>query len=91
MEGAIRCAEWAKERLSRIHISDRAMEVVRQATGSMPRRGSGSTDCNIPLSLGIPSVCVGCYRGEGAHTRSEYVEIDSLKQGYQVAFGMILG
>ena len=72
-------------------LTDRAMEVVRQATGSMPRRGSGSTDCNIPLSLGIPSVCVGCYRGEGAHTRSEYVEIDSLKQGYQVAFGMILG
>ena len=33
-------------------LTDRAMEVVRQATGSMPRRGSGSTDCNIPLSLG---------------------------------------
>lgn len=51
---------------------------------------SGSTDCNIPLSLGIPSICVGCYRGKGVHTREEYVEIDSLAQGYKVVFGMIL-
>lgn len=50
----------------------------------------GSTDCNIPLSQGIPAVCVGCYCGGGSHTREEYVEIDSLLPGLQVAFDLIL-
>lgn len=51
---------------------------------------SGSTDCNIPLSFGVPAVCVGCMEGAGAHTREEYVEITSLKPGLQVAFELIL-
>ncbi|MBQ7870885.1 MAG: M20/M25/M40 family metallo-hydrolase [Oscillospiraceae bacterium] len=52
--------------------------------------GSGSTDCNIPLSLGIPAICVGCYNGSGAHTREEYVEMDSLLPGLKFAFELIL-
>ena len=51
---------------------------------------SSSTDCNIPLSMGIPAVCVGCVRGGGAHTREDFVEIDSLAPGLGVAFEMIL-
>ena len=50
----------------------------------------GSTDCNIPLSMGIPSVCAGCYNGKGAHTREEYVEIDSLLPGLKTAFELVL-
>lgn len=52
--------------------------------------GSGSTDCNIPLAMGIPAICVGCYRGAGAHTREEYVLIDSLLPGLEFAGDMIL-
>lgn len=52
--------------------------------------GPGSTDCNIPLSMGIPAICVGCYQGAGAHTREEYVEIDSLLPGLRFAFDLIL-
>ena len=52
--------------------------------------GVGSTDCNIPLAMGIPSVCVGCYRGGGAHTREEYVEIESLLPGLKFASDLIL-
>ncbi len=48
-----------------------------------------STDCNIPLSLGIPAVCVGTYRGAGAHTREEYVEKDSLKTGLRIALNLV--
>ena len=33
-----------------------------------PSRYPASTDCNVPLSLGIPSVCVGFISGGGAHT-----------------------
>ena len=46
---------------------------------------SASTDCNIPLSLGIPAVCIGVYRGAGSHTREEWVEKASLKQGLAIA------
>lgn len=46
---------------------------------------SASTDCNIPLSLGIPAVCIGVYRGAGSHTREEWVEKASLKKGLEIA------
>ena len=72
-------------------LSDWAHRVVEEMTGQAPKHCAGSTDCNIPLSLGIPSVCVGSFRGAGAHTREEYVETDSLEEGYKVAFGMIFG
>lgn len=52
--------------------------------------GRGSTDCNIPLSMGIPAICVGCYNGAGSHTREEWIEIDSLLPGLKFAFDMIL-
>lgn len=72
-------------------LEKRAAAVVERYWGKKPVFTPGSTDCNIPLSLGIPSVCVGCYEGQGAHTREEYVEIPSLKKGYRIAFDMILG
>lgn len=42
---------------------------------------SGSTDCNIPLSKGIPSVCIGLAYSEGHHTLSEFTRLDSLLPG----------
>ena len=78
-----------KERQAR--LLERAKAAVETVTGICPGVGSGSTDCNIPLSMGIPSVCVGCYSGAGAHTREEYVEEASLPLGYRVAFEMIFG
>ena len=68
----------------------RADEVYRRHYGTPVRYSSGSTDCNIPLSMGIPSVCVGCCVGAGAHTREEYVEESSLQPGLLVACELIL-
>lgn len=42
---------------------------------------SGSTDCNMPLSMGIPAICFGVCRGEGCHTREEKLEMASLADG----------
>ena len=67
-----------------------ACGLLKEITGKDIRTGSGSTDCNIPLSMGIPSVCYGCYYGKGAHTREEYIEKASLKMGYRVAFETVL-
>lgn len=50
----------------------------------------GSTDCNIPMSLGIPSVTVGCYLGDGEHTRQEKVLIDSIPIGLKIVSEIVL-
>lgn len=51
---------------------------------------AASTDANIPLSMGIPAATFGLYRGGGAHTREEYVEIDSLTSGLKIAMTFLL-
>ena len=76
--------EGEMDRLRRISSA-----VVEQAAGFAPAFESSSTDCNIPLSMGIPAICVGAYAGGGAHTREEYVEIDSLPVGMQIAINVI--
>ena len=68
----------------------RANDVYLRHYGMPVRYSSGSTDCNIPLSMGIPSVCIGCCVGEGAHTREEYIEKESILPGLMVACDLIL-
>ena len=41
----------------------------------------GSTDANVPLSLGIPAVVMGISTGGGAHTLHEYIDIDPVEKG----------
>lgn len=74
----------------RLKMVEQACERLKRITGREPKKGPSSTDCNIPLSMGIPSVCFGAYFGDGAHTREEYVERSSLKAGYEVVFESIL-
>lgn len=71
-------------------LMDRAAEATRRYFDREIRFSNGSTDCNIPLSMGIPAICVGCYDGAGAHTREEYIVIDSLPAGLKFAFDMML-
>ena len=68
----------------------RTQATVEKYFGFVPTTGSASTDCNIPLSMGIPSVEVSCGRGGGAHTREEFIEIDSQLPGIKLAFELIL-
>lgn len=71
-------------------LMERTSIAVHRYFGHELEFGAASTDCNIPLSMGIPSICVGCYRGGGLHTREEYVEIDSLLPGLKLSFDLIL-
>ena len=70
-------------------LARRAALAVERNYGLSPAFTSGSTDCNVPLSMGIPAICPGCVMGAGAHTREEYVQIDSLLPGLKVAFELI--
>ena len=69
---------------------NRANEAALRHYGHGLTHRSGSTDCNVPLSMGIPAICVGCYEGAGAHTREEHIRIDSLLPGLHFGCDMIL-
>lgn len=61
------------------------------AQGIEPRLTLGSTDANIPLSLGYPSIVLGLTCGGGAHTLDEYIETGPLDQGAQQLFSFVCG
>ena len=42
---------------------------------------AASTDANLPLSLGIPAVCLGITRGALAHTVQEYIDTAPVSAG----------
>lgn len=66
-------------------LRDIATPIVESVTGGKVSYGSSSTDCNIPLSLGVPAICIGTNIHQGAHTRSEWVEKASLVPGLEIA------
>ena len=71
-------------------LRTRVNETNRRHYGKDLHFVRGSTDCNIPLSMGIPAVCVGAYAGDGAHTRGEYIVIDSLLPGAKYIYDLVL-
>ena len=60
---------------NRIHSS------MLETLGDAGFEASSSTDCNVPLSMGIPAICFGVCRGGKAHTREEFLETASLSDG----------
>lgn len=69
-----------------------AARAVTEVTGEGTiAYGAGSTDCNIPLSLGIPAIDIGVYRGRGCHTREESLLKSSLIPGLEIAIRVALG
>lgn len=65
-------------------LLNRAKAAVRKATGLEPYCCSGSTDANMPLSLGVPALCLATCNGKHWHTRDEYLELDSLLPGSRI-------
>ena len=70
-------------------LKKRVKSAVSETLGLMPFESASSTDCNIPLSMGIPSVCISCCRGAGAHTRSEKLEKASLADGCRLLLDIL--
>jgi len=50
---------------------------------------AGSTDANIPLSLGIPAVVMGITTGGAAHTTNEYINLAPIKSGMASIIGFV--
>lgn len=63
------------------HSLVRHAEACLRQQGFSPRLAAGSTDANIPLSLGYPALVLGISQGGGAHTVEEYVDTGLIEQG----------
>lgn len=64
-----------------------------KAFGLKPSYGIGSTDANLPMSLGLPAVTIGRGPGGRAHALDEWTVVDPRTdaQAVQVAMTIILG
>ncbi len=66
-----------------------AKSAAQRAGMREPSLQTGSTDASLPLSLGLPALCVGLTRGGDAHTHAEYIEVDPLPRGYEALLHLI--
>ena len=94
-------ADRHRVRLETVQIGDRPVATVDndalvrcasealQEQGIEPRTSAGSTDANAALAAGLPSICMGVYRGGDAHRLSEWLGPESLGQGYQALVGFL--
>ncbi len=72
-----------EERLRALTAANLA--VIEACFGGPVKLTAGSTDANIPLSVGVPANTFGTVTGGLAHTREEWIEPDSMKAGLLVA------
>ena len=77
------CEDIGQEKMEALKAA--VLPVIEEVIGGPVTLRGGSTDCNIPLSLGIPALCVGVNIHEGIHTREEWVEKESLLTGLGIA------
>jgi acetylornithine deacetylase/succinyl-diaminopimelate desuccinylase-like protein len=54
---------------------------ILESIGIQPVGDASSTDANIPISRGIPSVCIGLTTGGNVHRQDEYIDNAPLAEG----------
>jgi acetylornithine deacetylase/succinyl-diaminopimelate desuccinylase-like protein len=67
-----------------------AAAAALSARGYRPDLQIGSTDANIPLSHGVPAVCIGLTTGGGAHTSGEYMDTQPLAAGLEQLLDLVV-
>lgn len=65
-------------------LKRKIVPIVEDTIGQEVTFISSSTDCNIPLSLGVAALCIGSCKYFGIHTREEWLEKESVKTGLQI-------
>lgn len=62
----------------------RRIAAIRKNYGLATSFIAGSTDANIPLSLGVPALSFGVCRSHDEHTTREWLELDTIETGLQI-------
>ena len=66
-------------------LSEKLIPIIEEEAGEKVKFNSLSTDCNIPLSLGVPALCIGTSRHGSVHTREEWLEKASVIPGLRIS------
>ena len=105
IEGFIRCEEISEIKVELLGVRPGNGPVDREELEEFTRINSevigmyydgdlvypaASTDSNIPLSKGIIANTIGTVRGGLAHTREEWVDLDSLPVGMKIVLHLML-
>lgn len=83
MVGNRPCADIDPEKVE--NLKKIIVPVIEDVIGEKVTFDSSSTDCNIPLSLGVSALCIGTNMHHGVHTREEWVDKDSVVKGLEIA------
>jgi tripeptide aminopeptidase len=78
-------------KISRNHPLVRLAVSSLESVGIKPHFNTGSTDANIPLSRGLPAVCLGLTSGCGAHTLSESIWVEPASKGLEQLVRLVRG
>lgn len=73
-----------KREAGEIAVNHPLVEVARcvvEDLGFTPKLDIGSTDANVPLSRGLPAICIGLTHGAKAHTLDEYILTAPVRSG----------
>lgn len=71
-------------------FTGKSADVIREFYTGELDYDAYSTDSNIPLSRGIPANTIGTVSGAKAHTREEWVDLDSLPAGMKIVLSLML-
>ena len=78
------CASEKLDMTAQQKLTDDCTKVIEDVMKDKVSYAPGSTDCNIPLSLGIPAISVGLSVGGKMHTREEWLDKKSLIPGMEI-------
>lgn len=63
---------------------------ILESMGITPTGDASSTDANIPISRGIPAVCVGLTTGGNVHKEDEFIEREPVARGIYQLLGLTI-
>ncbi len=66
----------------------RIASAILESMGITPTGDASSTDANIPISRGIPAVCIGLTTGGNVHKQDEYIEREPVARGVYQLLGL---
>jgi tripeptide aminopeptidase len=66
----------------------RIASAILESMGITPTGDASSTDANIPISRGIPAVCIGLTTGGNVHKEDEFIEREPVARGIYQLLGL---
>lgn len=76
------CSDIEQEKID--NLKAKVVPIIEEIVGKEVTFRSSSTDCNIPLSLGVAALCIGTNIHANIHTREEWIDKESMKPGLSI-------